>query len=108
MKKIFFATVALAALAIFTSSAEAINIDFAEVQNGVAVVGGGKANANATITWEGGAVTTANKNGGFNFGFAVVPSDCVGTLSDGLTTTEVALVNCTPTPIPTAGVLRRA
>jgi hypothetical protein len=88
------------------SWAEAINIDFAEVQNGVAVVSGGKANANATINWEGGAVTTANRNGGFNFGFAVVPSDCVGTLSDGLTTTEVALVNCTPTPTPTAGILK--
>jgi hypothetical protein len=67
----------------FVSWAEAINIDFAEVQNGVAVVSGGKAKGNATIFWEGGAVTTTNKNGGFNFGFAVVPSDCVGTLSDG-------------------------
>ena len=95
MKKIFGATVALAILAIFISSAQAINISSASVQSGIAVVHGGKAAANATITWEGGIVAKANKNGGFSFSGAV-PSDCVGTLSDGVSTIDVALTNCTP------------
>lgn len=71
----------------------AINITLAEVQSGVAVVSGGKAAANAPIKWEGNQVATANKGGGFSFS-GVVPSDCVGTLSDGTTTIDVALANC--------------
>jgi hypothetical protein len=87
------------------SSAQAINVSTADVQGGLAVVKGGKAAANATITWEGGNVATANKNGGFSFSGAV-PSDCVGTLSDGVSTIDVALANCTPTPETTGGVLK--
>ena len=75
--------------------AHAINISLAQVQSGVAVVQGGKAAANATITLEGGNVAKASKNGGFSFS-GVVPSDCVGTLSDGVTTMDVVLANCTP------------
>ena len=30
-----------------------------------------------------------------------MPADCVGTLSDGVSTIDVALANCTPTPEPT-------
>ena len=86
----------------FTSSAKAINIDVAEVQNGLAFVQGGKAAANATITWEGGNVVIANRNGGFKFS-GVVPLDCVGTLSDGVDTIEVALVNCTPSALYKTG-----
>jgi uncharacterized protein DUF1566 len=91
----------------FASLAEAINIDIAEVQNGVAYVDGGKAAANATITWEGGAVTKANRNGGFDFS-GVVPADCVGTLSDGVSTIDVTLLDCTPVskapaPVPRTG-----
>jgi len=95
MKKMFTATVALAMLAVFISSAEAVKIRLADVQNGVAVVKGGKAAANATITWEGANVAKANRNGVFSFSGSV-PSDCVGTLSDGVTTVEVALTSCTP------------
>src|SRR5258705_10542125 len=67
----------------FASLTEAITIDVAEVQNGAAYVQGGKAPANAKITWEGANVATANKNGGFKFSGAV-PSDCVGTLIAGV------------------------
>jgi len=95
MKKILGATIALAVLAIFISSAQAINISSASVQSGVAVVSGGTAAANANISWEGGNVVKANKNGGFSFSGAV-PADCVGTLSDGVSTIDVALANCTP------------
>lgn len=82
-------------MAFLAPVAHAINISLADVQSGVAVVQGGKAAANHTITWESGNVATANKNGGFSFQGAV-PSDCVGTLSDGVTTIDVALTNCTP------------
>jgi uncharacterized protein DUF1566 len=108
MKKLVFLLLRLLALD-FVSSAEAINISLADVENGVAVVQGGKAAPNATITWEGGAVTTSNKNGGFSFS-GVVPSDCTGTLSDGVTTIDaLPLTNCTPVsssapaPVPRTG-----
>ncbi len=96
MRKIFALGAMLAALAIWVSSAQAINIKTAEVINGVAVVAGGKAAANAPIRWQGSPVTTSNRNGGFDFGFAEVPASCVGTLSDGVTTMRVLLENCTP------------
>ena len=80
----------------FKSSAQAINIETAEVINSVAVVEGGKAAKNAQIRWQGSPVTTSNRNEGFEFGFAEVPASCVGTLSDGTTTMRVKLVNCTP------------
>ena len=69
MRKFFGATVALASLAIFISSAEAvIKIETATVQGGVAFIKGNGAVKGAQITWEGFAVTTANKtNGGFRF-----------------------------------------
>src|SRR4030095_5129806 len=89
----------------FISSAEAISIDVAEVQNGAAFVQGGKAAANATITWEGGNVATANKNGGFKFSGAV-PSDCVGTLSDGVSSIQVLVLACTSVSAGTAPVPR--
>jgi hypothetical protein len=93
LKRILSTIVALVVMGIFTSAALAINIDVAEVQNGAANVQGSKAAANATITWEGGKVTTANKNGGFKFS-GVVPADCVGTLSDGKTTVDVVVLAC--------------
>ncbi len=105
MKNILGTTVALAVMAICVSSAQAINISSASVQSGLAVVSGGKAAANSNILWEGGSVAKANKNGGFSFSGAV-PADCVGTLSDGLSTIDVALANCTPTPEPTRQVVK--
>jgi len=97
MKQVLVSLLGLGFLIGFISSAEAINISLADVENGVAVVQGGKAAPNATITWEGGAVTKSNKNGGFSFSGGV-PSDCVGSLSDGVTTLDVALTSCTPAP----------
>jgi hypothetical protein len=69
MKRIFVATVTLAILAVFLSSAQAaIKIEIAEVQNGFAFIKGNNAARSAQITWDGNAVTTANKNnGGFSF-----------------------------------------
>jgi len=90
------------------SSVHAINIVIAEVQNGVAVVRGNQAARNAAITWETANVTKANNGGAFSFS-GVVPKDCVGTLSDGVSTIEVAVLDCTPVsvaraPVPRTGV----
>ena len=84
--------------------AQAIMIRLAEVQGDYAIVKGRKAAANQTITWEDVDVATANKRGSFSFFNGDVPSNCVGILSDGVTTINVTLNNCTPDsggePIP--------
>jgi hypothetical protein len=73
--------------------AEAIDITLAEVQNGVAVVQGNKAAKQATISWEAGNVGLTTKGGSFSFS-GIVPADCVGQLSIGVDTINVALANC--------------
>ena len=83
------------------SRAEAIDIDFAEVHNGGAFVQGDKAVAYSTITWEGQGTAAANRYGGFRF-IGVVPQSCIGTLSDGTSTIQVVVVDCTPGILPTA------
>ena len=95
MKSFFSTGVALAVMALFTYAAQAITINVAEVQNGVAVVQGNKAAKSATITWEGVKVTQANNGGNFSFS-GVIPADCAGTLSDGVSTINVAVLNCSP------------
>lgn len=96
-KKLISITQVLAALAIFITSAEAaIKIEQATVQNDVAYIQGNGAALGSQITWEGKAVTTANKkNGGFSF-MSVLPADCTGALSDGYTKVDVAVLGCTP------------
>ena len=84
------------ALALLAPPVQAITIRSAEVQGDYAVVNARKAEAYETITWEGAAVATANRRGNFSFSDGDVPVDCTGTLSDGTTTIEVALDNCTP------------
>ena len=95
MKKIFVATVALAVLAISISSAQVLTAT-ASIKKGVVAVKGSGAAANSPISWEGKDVATANTKSGFSFS-GVVPADCVGKLSDGVSTIDVALANCTPT-----------
>jgi hypothetical protein len=109
MTRIFGATVALAIFAVFLSSAQAaIKIEIAEVQNGFAFIKGNNAARSAQIIWDGNAVTTANKqNGGFSFTGAV-PHDCIGELSDGVSTINVQVLDCTPVsaapaPVPRTG-----
>ena len=88
----------------FTSSAEAIQIKIGEVQNGVAFIKG-DAEERSAITWEGHLVTSANPGGEFSFN-GVVPADCVGTLSDGTSTIEVVVLDCTPVSVASAQVPR--
>jgi hypothetical protein len=91
--------------------AEAINITLAEVQNGVAVVQGNKAAKQATISWETSNVGQTSNGGSFRFS-GIVPADCVGQLSIGVDTIDVALANCTPqvssvpAPVPKTGQIR--
>src|SRR5215510_3311675 len=97
----------------FVAPAEAaITLEVAEVQNGFAFIKGNNAVRGAQIFWEGTLVTTANNNnGGFSFN-GVVPSDCVGALSDqpnGASPINVQVLNCTPVsaaapaPVPKTG-----
>src|SRR5688572_9348695 len=107
MKTFSAVAIGLYSAIVCTSSVEAINIDVAEVQNGVAVVRGNQAARNAAITWETANVTIANNGGAFSFS-GVVPNDCVGTLSDGVSTIEVTVLDCTPVsaapaPVPRTG-----
>jgi len=95
MQSFFSFAVGVISRIVFTSMAEAITVDIAEVQNGAAFLRGGKAAANATITWEGTTVAMSNSSGSFNF-VGVVPDNCVGTLSDGMTTTQVFVLDCRP------------
>jgi hypothetical protein len=107
MKRVLETISALAVSIIFAPWAEAINVTLAEVQNGVAVVQGNKAAKNVAITWEDNVVTQSTKGGSFGFS-GVVPADCIGALSDGISTTAVTLANCTPVavapaPVPKSG-----
>ena len=94
MQKFLKFVVAVCLVVGFAPSAHAINIVRAEVQNGVAVVRGNKAAKNAIVRWENVNVTQTNNGGVFSFSGAV-PNDCIGTLSDGVSTIEVPLLNCT-------------
>jgi hypothetical protein len=77
--------------------AEAITIKKSVIDKGKVKVVGKDAVPLATILWEGSAVTTANKAGKFSFSTTVLPSDCLGELSDGMTTIQVGIGRCTTT-----------
>ena len=72
---------------------------------GAVRIEGDQARRNATITWEGVVVTKANNGGAFNFSTAILPQDCVGELSDGVTTVDVVIAGCT-TQVSGGGVLK--
>lgn len=107
MKKILGTTVALAVLAIFISSAQAvITINKAEINQGAVAVNGKGAAANADIFWQGDGtkVTTANGKGAFNFTTTNLPVDCVGTLTSGTISgspLKVVIANCGAHPLKT-------
>lgn len=90
---------------IFATSSAALEVDRTELSGGVIKIDGKNAQASATITWEGGAVTTANNKGKFQFTTTVVPAqlptDClgIGTLSDGTDTIDVLVPLCDKTQV---------
>ena len=94
------------------SPAEAIKIKQAEIDGGAVVVAGNQAAKNVPIEWEGVQVTTSNNGGVFKFTTSILPADCVGALSDGVSTIEVVIEDCTPTlhtapaPVPQTGQIQ--
>jgi hypothetical protein len=101
VKRLLGFAVVLFTIIACVSGAEAIDIYSAEVKNGGVFVQGDKAVAYSTITWEGQSIAAANRYGGFRF-VGVVPQSCIGTLSDGASTIQVVVVDCTPGILPTA------
>jgi len=81
-------------LALAAGEVSAQVIKEAKVIGGAVSVSGTQATPYAPISWEGIEVTTATRRGSFAFTSTVLPLDCVGTLSDGSSTIEVALAGC--------------
>ena len=100
MKRLLGTTVALAVTAIFISSAQAINIDEATIQNGQVFIAGNQAPRRAAISWEGTALgINSNPGGAFHFNTTNLPPDCVGRLQIGTEAIDVVINNCTPASI---------
>jgi hypothetical protein len=57
-------------------------------------VSGGQAASSAAISWEGIVATSASNRGKFSFTTTIIPLDCIGTLSDGISTIEVRVERC--------------
>ncbi len=97
-KKIVSLLVGISALSLFLvppAHALALQAVIAKIQAGKVKVIGIGAKKNANVTWEGGVVTTANAGGTFMFTTTVLPQDCVGDLSDGVSTIQVVVAGCT-------------
>lgn len=86
--------IAAALLVVGVTDATALAIRDAQVSGGVISVVGTQAAPYASISWEGAIVATSNRRGSFSFTSIVLPMDCVGTLSDGMSTIEVVLAGC--------------
>jgi hypothetical protein len=94
------------AFVIFIASpAYALKTIVATVALGKVQVSGVQAQRNADITWEGNVVTKSNSLGLFAFSTPDLPIDCVGQLSDGVSTIPVVIFGCTTQPVSGAGVL---
>lgn len=106
MKHIFGSLVGVYILFLFflVPWAEAIDIHKAEIKAGEVVVHGNKASRLATISWEGTLVTQSNNGGAFKFATTDLPLDCVGELSDGVSTIDVVVAGCTT--VQGGGVLK--
>lgn len=63
--------------------------------SGSITVSGSKGARLAALMWEGTMIAQTNKGGAFSFTTAIVPQDCVGTLSDGVSMIDVAIIGCT-------------
>ncbi len=76
--------------------AHALTVSSAKIDKAAVLVKGKGAAPFATIAWEGQTVGQASKSGAFKFAATVVPSDCVGAVSDGTTTALAAVKFCGP------------
>lgn len=66
----------------------------ASLAAGVVTVSGSQAARSAMLSWEGIEVAAASKAGKFAFTTIIVPSDCIGTLSDGTSSIDVRIDGC--------------
>jgi hypothetical protein len=105
MKRLTTTVIAAVACLIFVvSPAHALKAIVATIALGeVQVSGIGKKNAD--ISWEGNVVTQSNKRGVFRFSTTNLPQDCVGDLSDSMTTIQVVIHGCTIEQVVGGGVL---
>jgi hypothetical protein len=93
-------------LIFLVSPAYALKAIVATIALGEVQVIGIQASKNASIRWEGNVVTQSNKLGLFQFSTTNLPQDCVGTLSDGVTTIQVVVSGCTTEQVIGGGVLK--
>jgi hypothetical protein len=88
------------------SPAHALRVIVATIFMGEVQVIGIQAKRSADISWEGGVVAHANKGGAFLFSTTNLPIDCVGQLSDGVSTISVVINGCTTHQVVGGGVLK--
>jgi hypothetical protein len=88
--------------------AHALRAASAEIVSGRVEVIGVQAVRNADITWEGDIVTRADRAGTFRFSTTDLPSTCVGTLSDGVSTIQVVVRFCQPVVAATGSAYVKA
>ena len=74
--------------------AHALEVGLARLQDGEVRVMGKDAAKDASIYWQGVAVTTSTGGGSFQFTSSSIPATCVGKLSDGVTTLFIAVSGC--------------
>jgi hypothetical protein len=93
---------AIVLLGSLIAPAPAIMVADATLFSGNITVWGSHGAKSADITWQGVIVTQTNKGGAFSFTTAIAPQGCVGTLSDGVSTVDIAIIGCTVAqPAPT-------
>jgi len=97
---------ALACLFFIASPAHAIKVLVATIALGKVQVIGLEAKKSASIKWEDNAVTQSNKLGAFKFSTTNLPQDCVGSLSDGVSTISVVIFGCAIEEVVSGGVLK--
>lgn len=97
---------AFAFLILIVSPAHALRAIVATIALGEVQVIGIQAKKNTNIIWEGNVVTQSNKLGVFLFSTTNLPIDCVGQLSDGVSTISVVVFGCTTQQVVGGGVLK--
>lgn len=96
MEKLFRVSIGLfVAFLLLPHSAHALEVGMARLQDGEVRVMGKDAPRDASIYWQGVAVTTSTGGGSFAFSSSNIPATCVGKLSDGTTTLYIAVSGCT-------------
>jgi len=107
MKRLTATVIGTFAFLIFlVSPAHALKAIVATIALGEVQVIGIQASKNANISWEGNVVTQSNKVGLFQFSTTNLPQDCVGTLSDGVTTIQVVVSGCSIEQVIQGGLLK--